>query len=628
MIAHADSSALLRRLASRRALMLLTALAIAFVGMIPVVAPPLWRGRAWQGSLPYVETDELAYAAYVRALADGRTRLSDPYSGRDDTANEPHAETFFSVQFVPAYALATLAHALHLSASAVFALATLVVAIASALVLFKLVEDVTDDPRVAAAGTLAVLCLSMLPTSNGLIYYLLRRTQLLYPYLPFLRRYVPALAFPLYLAFIALVWRALTTEKRRDATRCAALAGLVFAVLVYTYFFLWTSALAWLASLACVWLLARPKEWRALLKPLALISIPAAMSLAPYFYLLTKRAAQLDASHFLVNTRAPMLLRPPELLGFLVLIALAFAARRGMISFKGRAAIFAATCALMPCVVFNQQLLTGRTLQPIHYEMYSANFTAMLAAVVALDLMRRALPRLTPRVYARALLVCSAITVAAAVAGSLWTARRMIPVFTKEDALYPAARRLAELARTTHADASGADAGASLDTRSVVFIPDKNLSDALPTVAPQPVLWSLHLFVFTGVTEAEERERLAQFLYYSGVSFADMDDTRELRSLDDQRRADLMLLIGLARANRNLNPDWKPPTRDDYDAAMRAHDDYAASFTRERAARTPVSYLLMSARWGNALPNFDRFYERDAGERVGDFILYRVKLRQ
>src|SRR5437870_3914403 len=60
------------------------------------------RGSEWNGSCAYLDTDELAYSAYINALIDGRPRRNDPYSG-DDNAQ---SETLFSIQFLPAYVVA------------------------------------------------------------------------------------------------------------------------------------------------------------------------------------------------------------------------------------------------------------------------------------------------------------------------------------------------------------------------------------------------------------------------------------------------------------------------------------------------------------------------------------------
>jgi len=40
-----------------------------------------------------------------------------------------------------------------------------------------------------------------------------------------------------------------------------------------------------------------------------------------------------------------------------------------------------------------------------------------------------------------------------------------------------------------------------------------------------------------------------------------------------------------------------------------------------------LSYLIIHSDKRPDFANLDRWYERDAGERIGEFILYRVKLR-
>lgn len=68
----------------------------------------LWyvRGSEWQGNYAYNDIDEVAYASYVKALVDGRPRKNDPYTGRDDSAEDPQKESLFSIQFAAPYTLA------------------------------------------------------------------------------------------------------------------------------------------------------------------------------------------------------------------------------------------------------------------------------------------------------------------------------------------------------------------------------------------------------------------------------------------------------------------------------------------------------------------------------------------
>src|ERR1700730_14742496 len=93
------------------------ALAMAIIGFYPQFNLCLARGMQWQGSYVLVQGDEIAYSGYVNALIDGRPRRNDPFMGRDDVPSAPVSESLFSIQVVPAYAVAWPARMLHISAS-------------------------------------------------------------------------------------------------------------------------------------------------------------------------------------------------------------------------------------------------------------------------------------------------------------------------------------------------------------------------------------------------------------------------------------------------------------------------------------------------------------------------------
>jgi hypothetical protein len=58
-----------------------------------------------------------------------------------------------------------------------------------------------------------------------------------------------------------------------------------------------------------------------------------------------------------------------------------------------------------------------------------------------------------------------------------------------------------------------------------------------------------------------------------------------------------------------------------------SYTKYAESFSREHASNPRLSYVVTPISEETDLSNLDRWYERDAGERVGNFKLYRLKLR-
>ena len=76
-----------------------------------------------------------------------------------------------------------------------------------------------------------------------------------------------------------------------------------------------------------------------------------------------------------------------------------------------------------------------------------------------------------------------------------------------------------------------------------------------------------------------------------------------------------------------LKTDAAPLTEAEFTREERAYADYVAAFTREQAARPALSFVITSLERPSDLSQFERWYERDAGERVGEYIIYRVRLR-
>ncbi|HEX7294847.1 MAG TPA: hypothetical protein VF251_03780, partial [Pyrinomonadaceae bacterium] len=234
--------------------------AVVAIALLALV-PQLWfifdRRGEWQGANAITHTDEVAYSAYLASLIRGRPRRNDPYTGRQDTGDTRLPESLFSIQMVPAYALAVPARALRLSASQVFIVAPVLCAIASAWIILWLVSSVTGDRRIGAVAVCFVLGFGTLLAGQGMIRFLPTRPFLIPQWisdaiqspslfhLPFLRFYQPAMGFPVFFALCVFVWIALTSSSTRKAAVATAFAAVTFALLVFSYFFLWTTAAAW-----------------------------------------------------------------------------------------------------------------------------------------------------------------------------------------------------------------------------------------------------------------------------------------------------------------------------------------------------------------------------------------------
>src|SRR5947209_7904224 len=117
------------------------ALAMTIISLYPQINLWIARGTDWQGSYVLTQGDEVAYSAYINALMDGRPRRTDPFNGRDDQPGKPTYESLFSIQFLPAYAIALPAKWLHMSSSMAFILLIVLCAIASSLAMFWLLAN-------------------------------------------------------------------------------------------------------------------------------------------------------------------------------------------------------------------------------------------------------------------------------------------------------------------------------------------------------------------------------------------------------------------------------------------------------------------------------------------------------
>jgi len=619
---------------------LAAAVAMTLLALLPQAHLWYMRGGDWHGAYASFDGDETAYAAYLAALIEGRPRLNDPYAGLDHSTAAPLAESLFSIQFIPAYALALPARALGLKASTVFIALSPLVAFASALALFRLLAPVIPDARLAACGAIIILCLGALASGRPSLAPLLRLGAS-HTYLSFLRRYLPALPFPLLFIFCALVWRALAQTSRRAVMSYAVAAGATFALLVYSYFYLWTTAAAWLACLALLWLAARRGDNKThAAKVFLTTGALACASLVPYAALLARRAATMDKVQVLEFTRAPDLFRAPEMIAFVALVVLGAAVWRRRLEGRDAAVLFVASFALAPFVVFNQQLVTGRSLQPVHYADYVLNYLALAALTSAFALFcarpayesDRATRGRPPEAGGRQSASWgfpARVFLCVALAAYVWaafelvaTTRRFAPVNRARDEQAGVAARLAEMARADAGEPMRHGAGAPTLARPVVLATSFMLADNLVIDAPRAaVLWSPHMHVYSGLTADEHKERMYQLFYYTGVR------PENLRAFLEANPLLIYRLFGAERALPHLTTEYAPPTAREFEREQDVYTAYVAAFTRAQAARPALSYVITSPERPHDLSGLDRWYERDAGERVGVYTIQRVRLR-
>jgi hypothetical protein len=322
----------------------------------------------------------------------------------------------------------------------------------------------------------------------------------------------------------------------------------------------------------------------------------------------------MDKAQLLVFTRQPDFLRTVEIIGYFVLTLTALALWQKFTELKDRKAYFIAAFALAPCLVFNQQILTGRSLQPFHYEFYVINYVVLLAVVLIAAIFWQ---RVLSKMKTLSMILLSILGVLSIGWGYI-EARETTEIWDsiniRRDEAMPVNLRLRELAE---GNIENAKLQTSLNLEALQ-------ADSQPTVAPQGVLWARHQHVFAGLSDWEEnRRRYYQLLYYS-----DLDADHLRNALTGCRDIEAcMALFGWDRFNARLSANARPLTLPEIDAEVRNFKNFTENFSVQDAQNPLLDYVVIYAQDDNKSENFDRWYERDAGEILGKYILFRVKLK-
>jgi hypothetical protein len=336
--------------------------------------------------------------------------------------------------------------------------------------------------------------------------------------------------------------------------------------------------------------------------------------------LLSQRAVTLDEQQIFTSTHSPDLLRVHEFLGAAILVGLAIGVLRRKIERSEPRLIYAASLALLPFVVFNQQVLTGRTMQPFHFEDFVANYSTLISLLILIGLLWRRIPQ-------RVLVWMAALSFAWGIIIVALPARlALVPLAVAADRRVPVLLRLKELSLQ---DGTLVDLRTKGQASTLVFSPAVALIRTLPTWTSQGTLLDMTGVDCRGLRREERKRLFYMHLYYSQ---ADPEALRGALNGDAEPAHEELLFarsvtFGLERVFPALSPHFQPIQPDEVERETRAYQTYASSFSREEAFSRPLTYAIVAAESNFNFTNLDRWYERDPGERVGDYTLYRLKLR-
>lgn len=599
---------------------ILAAIVITISTLIPQISLWLSTGSSWQGSYAMLHADEVAYSAYVNALINGRERRNDPYTGRDNRDEAPQAESLFSIQFIPAYLVALPARVFGLSAASSFIWLIILSSFFSTLAIFWLIKSITEDAHLAAAGAIFVLCFGALIATYGelRVYFESYLGQGAgFVAVPFTRRYQPAASFPFFFVFCTLVVYAFNSKQLRTVLVLAVVTGFVLAILIFSYFYLWTAAVAWFLCVSLLFFAFERDIWKRNLILLLTVATISVAAFVPYLTLLSARSTDLDETQALMFTRLPDLFRLCEIVGFLVVSVIVYGIWRKIFFLKNQLILFVLSFALLPLIVFNQQIITGISLQPIHYEIYIVNYVVLISAVITSFLIAQNLlkQKLSHRPLAWVVILALG-----------WGFIEITGLMKRGAALTKVHEESMLIANHLIAVPSSNETNNAIRNNyyapPTVLAANVDQADILPTLTSQAVLWAPHMQVFSGLKNGENKERFYQFIYFSGLGEKDLAEAISKNNFDVKSA-----LFGYERALPALSANTKSITVDEIRIEINNFSEYKSNFTRSQAAQYNLSYIITYAEGETEFSNLDRWFERDLGEQIGKWKLYRVKLR-
>jgi hypothetical protein len=577
---------------------------LALLSLYPQIYLKFQRGENYNGATFYYDYDEVIYAAYLQALIDGRPRKNDVYTGNGAPQKN---ETFMTIQFVGAYLVAFPARIFGASSDSAFLFVSIICAFLTSLTLFWFIEKLTENSEFAAVATLFILLFGTGAAGYGILKETFGLGSSSF-YLLFLRRFTPAIAFPFLFVLLGNAWLAFNNYNKAKFVY-ASVVGICFAVMLYSYFYLWTAILAWLVLINLLCLIFKTENRKAqLLKFCLPVSIFLLSGLAPYYFLLSDRSQTTDSSQILEQTRAFVWWRPTLILGCGILLATLVLIKSGWLNLKEQLTLFVISFSVLPLFVFNQQVITGYSLQPMHYNMYVLNYLVLLALCLLIHMIWKENLQKVKSVY---WIIFALLLFGWGVIEMHYTTYNRYWYNMRRDEAIMVNRRMAEIAKEDF----------KVSTSRITLNFDEIQADNQPTIAPQAILWSEHLFFLSNMSAEEHHRRYFLYLYYQNK-----DENWLNENLQNCPNEVCRALLGWG-VNPTLSINSQKSDKSKILRIVNEYDEFLKNFSHLEASNPVISYLVIPNDGQNDFTKVDLWYERSAEEKFGNFTLYQVKLK-
>jgi hypothetical protein len=258
-------------------------------------------------------------------------------------------------------------------------------------------------------------------------------------------------------------------------------------------------------------------------------------------------------------------------------------------------------------------------MQPYHYEAFIVNYSVLVGLLLTVALLWKPVP-------GRVLLWIAALSFSWGMVEVGLPARfQSVPAAVVNDQMVPVLRRLKELSKQ---DGTLAGLHAEGQASTLVFSPQLGVTVLLPTWTSQGTLLDIGGLDFGSTSREERKEFFYLHLYYSKADIGAL--RKALAGVPDDESMNYYaraVIFGHERIVPALSVHFQPIQPDEIEQEIRSYQAFANSFSREEARKRPLTYAVIPADGKFDSTNLDRWYERDSGERVGGYTLYRVKLR-
>jgi hypothetical protein len=299
--------------------------------------------------------------------------------------------------------------------------------------------------------------------------------------------------------------------------------------------------------------------------------------------------------------------------GLLLAVAIVLLVWTRRLSLDSPLTLFTLAFAAMPVFLFNQQVITGRSLQPVHYELFIANYVVLTAVVLFFSMIYRA-PVIGPQIYRQfAIAVIGALAAVWGSAETYKSARRNREFADLRDTSIPPIRYIDSIEQHN----------IRRNGSAVVLATNTGTSDMIPTVASLRPLWSSHSSSVGGLGVAENKRLFNHFLVLAGFTEEDVAEGLQHKAFEMTAA-----FFGSERALPSLGQGAEPITPEEIEFEVRQFGEFKRNFSKESASDPELSYVIVQDGYEPNFSVLDTWYERDEGIVAGPLRVYNVTLRR